>query len=765
MSDLVRRLTTGAIIGFIMGLILALGTRVPGFFLTRLLDEYEFRSYDSRMKAKAAGVEEASIDSVVIIDIEQNSVSDLGNFKDWPHAYHGQLIDVVSSGAPKAILFDMIFDPEDRFDYDLVNALTEANPPEDSLLSSVTGQFLVSNDPERFIQSTAASGKVSHALVFENSDSSNFLYPMDTEPDGYRYDTHILKIPEDQARHLPRAERLGNTYVDLLSAAHRTGSANFPQDPDGITRRAPTAIYFKGPGHVYPSLSMAGIMDILGIPVDGFDYDFENHVLRLSDTTGTVVREVPIDDQGRMFVNYFGYYKTFYYLPYSYCFNPDMLPPEYWKDRVAIVGSSLPGLMDLRNTPVQETFAGVEIHANVVYSLLKNEFIRLTDKTINTWAIILIGIALGILAGIPKRTILSLPVPVLVAAGWVVFAYSQFLNYLVMWEIIRPIASVGASFLGVFLYNFLIVEKDKRFLHSTFSTYIAPELIDQMYAEKQEPKLGGDSGIKTAYFTDIQSFSSFSELLTAAKLVELLNEYLTVMTDELLKEGGTLDKYEGDAIIAFFGAPLPMEDHAYRACLTALGMQRELANLRRKWKSEGEKWPELVSNMRMRIGVNSGDIVTGNMGSRTRMNYTMMGDVVNTAARLEASAKQYGIYIQVTKQTLELAGWDKFEVREIDKVRVVGKSEAVESYELMGEAGSLDTSQTEMRDIYNEGLSLYRVQQWDAAKERFQASEKLEEVFPKRPTTPSRVYMDRCDHFKEKPPGPDWDGVWVLTSK
>jgi len=765
LSDLARRLTTGAIIGLIIGIILALGTRVPGFFLTRLLDEYEFRSYDSRMKAKAAGVEEASIDSVVIIDIEQNSVLDLGNFKDWPHAYHGQLIDVVSSGDPKAILFDMIFDPEDRFNYDLVNALTEANPPQDSLLSSVTGQFLVSNDPERFIRSTAASGKVTHALVFENSDSSNFLYPMDAEPEGYDYENHVLEIPEDQARHLPRAERLGNTAVELLSAAHRTGSANFPQDPDGITRRAPTAIYFKGPGHVYPSLSMAGIMDILGIPLDGFDYDFENHLLRLSDTTGTVVREIPIDDQGRMFVNYFGYYKTFYYLPYSYCFNPDMLPPEYWKDRVAIVGSSLPGLMDLRNTPVQETFAGVEIHANVVYSLLKNEFIRLTDNTINSWAIILVSIGLGLLTGFPKRTILSLPIPVLVAAGWVIFAYSQFLNHLVMWEIIRPIASVGATFLGVFLYNFLVVEKDKRFLHSTFSTYIAPELIDQMYAEKQVPKLGGDSGIKTAYFTDIQSFSSFSELLTAAKLVELLNEYLTVMTDELLKEGGTLDKYEGDAIIAFFGAPLPMEDHAYRACLTALGMQRELANLRKKWESEGDKWPDLVFNMRMRIGVNSGDIVTGNMGSRTRMNYTMMGDVVNTAARLEASAKQYGIYIQVTKQTLELAGWDKFEVREIDKVRVVGKSEAVESYELMSGKGDLNPSQMEMRELYTEGLTLYRSQQWDAAIEKFTASEKLEDVFPKRPTTPSRVYLDRCKNFKANPPGPDWDGVWVLTSK
>jgi len=765
LSDLARRLASGAIIGLVVGILLALGTRVPGFFITSLLDEYEFRSYDSRMKAKAAGTEEASIDSVVIIDIEQNSVLDLGNFKDWPHAYHGQLIDVVSSGDPKAIVFDMIFDPEDRYDYDLVSALTEAYPPEDSLLTEVTQQFLIANDPERFYQSTAASGKVIHALVFENSDSANFLYPMDAEPEGYAYQTHILKIPKDQAAHLPRAERIGNTYVELLSAAHRTGSANFPQDPDGITRRAPTAIYFEGPGHVYPSLGLAAIMDILGIPSDGFDYDFKEHLLRLTDTTGTVIREIPIDDQGRMYVDYFGYYKTFYYLPYSYCFNPDMLPPEYWKDRVAIVGSSLPGLMDLRNTPVQETFAGVEIHANVIYSLLKNQFVRLTSSTQNAWALILISFVLGVLTSFPKRTILSLPVPLALAAGWVVFAYSQFLNHSLMWEIIRPITSVGATFMGVFLYNFLVVEKDKRFLHNTFSTYIAPELIDQMYAQKQVPKLGGDSGIKTAYFTDIQSFSSFSELLTASKLVELLNEYLTVMTDELLKEGGTLDKYEGDAIIAFFGAPLPMEDHAYRACMTALGMQRELAGLRKKWQSEGDKWPDLVFNMRMRIGINSGDIVTGNMGSRTRMNYTMMGDVVNTAARLEASAKQYGIYIQLTKQTIDLAGWDKFEVREIDKVRVVGKSEAVESYELMSEKGGLDDRQMEMVGLYNEGLALYRKQEWDAAKEKFAASEKLELVFPKRPTTPSRVYLDRCDHFKENPPGPDWDGVWVLTSK
>ncbi|RMF06799.1 MAG: CHASE2 domain-containing protein, partial [Candidatus Neomarinimicrobiota bacterium] len=494
----------GSLIGIGAGLLIALGTHLPGFFLTRLLDEYEFRSYDSRMKAKAAGTEEASIDSIVIIDIEQNSIDDLGNFKDWPHAYHGQLIDVVSSGDPRAILFDVIFDPEETFDYDLIHALTEEHPPEDTLLQRVTRQFLWSNDPERFVQSTAASGKVVHALVFENADSANFLYPMETEPDGYAYQGHILDLPEDQARHLPTAERLGNTHVALLSAARRTGSANFPQDPDGITRRAPTAIYFKGPGHVYPSLSMAAVMDILGIPADGFHYDFDRGILSLSDTTGKVIREIPIDDQGRLYVNYYGYYKTFYYLPYSYCFNPDMLPPEYWKDRVAIVGSSLPGLMDLRNTPVQETFAGVEIHANVINSILHNQFVRLSSPRWSLLAIVLISWLLGVLTSIPQRTILSLPVPLVLAGAWVVFAYSQFLNHLTMWPVIRPVVSLGATFLGVFLYNYLVVEKDKRFLKSTFSTYIAPELIDQMYEQKQEPKLGGDSGIKTAYFTDIQ---------------------------------------------------------------------------------------------------------------------------------------------------------------------------------------------------------------------------------------------------------------------
>ena len=211
-----------------------------------------------------------------------------------------------------------------------------------------------------------------------------------------------------------------------------------------------------------------------------------------------MVREIPIDDAGRMYVNYYGLYKTFYYLPYMYCVNPEMLPPDYWQDKVAIVGASLPGLMDLRNTPVQETFAGVEIHANVMQSLLKNEFVRTTDSNTNLMLILLLGVVLGAVVSIPPKPLWSLPVPIVGVLGWVWFTYVQFLDQLLMWDVVRPVIAIGGSYIGFFLYNFLVAEKDKRFLKNTFSTYISPELIDQMYKEKEEPQLGGNEGYHTA---------------------------------------------------------------------------------------------------------------------------------------------------------------------------------------------------------------------------------------------------------------------------
>ncbi|UCH10139.1 MAG: adenylate/guanylate cyclase domain-containing protein [Fidelibacterota bacterium] len=722
------------------------------------------------------------------VDIDQQSIDELGNYFRWYHDLHGEFIDYLSSAEPKAIIFDILFDPE-------------PDPHHDTA----------------FVNATYRAGNVYHAIALSQADTLNFQYPMTAPPEGVHLHTlrsgesladvavhyfgdpaaepylrelnadllpldgiirpgqvvriptlldataKTLVVPPEIAQHFPSGERFDIKFIGLLNASRGIGSANFPQDLDGIIRRAPTAVYFSSAEQVYPSLTMSAIMDILDVPEDGLDYDLRQRRLRMTNRSGQTIREIPIDPQGRLWVNYYGTHRTFRYIPYAWA-SPEMLPAEYFRGKIVLVGSTLAGLMDLRNTPIQEAFPGVEIHANVIMSILMNEFVRPVSKMTMFLVVLLLGLVIGGIL-VHFKALTSLLLTAVAAGAWMLFTYSRFLSALEVYEMVRPIISLGGIFLSVNLYQYLVLEKDKRFLRKTFGTYVSPELIDQMIESGHEPELGGDSGIRTAYFTDIQSFSGFSEILTAKQLVALLNEYLTSLTDILMRQGGTLDKFEGDAIVAFFGAPLPLEDHARRAIDTALDMQSTLAGLRETWRSQGDKWPELVHNMRMRIGIHSGEFVTGNMGTSTRMNYTMMGDVVNTAARLEASAKQYGIYIQCTIQSLQLAGPEYFIFRDIDKVRVVGKSEPVETVEIMARKGDLSGDLLEMLDLYREGMNLYRQQQWDQAKSHFEQSDKLEETFPKRPTTPSKVYIERCDHFKAHPPGDDWDGSWTLTSK
>ncbi|MBF0117727.1 MAG: CHASE2 domain-containing protein [Desulfobacterales bacterium] len=343
----------------------------------------------------------------------------------------------------------------------------------------------------------------------------------------------------------------------------------------------------------------------------------------------------------------------------------------------------------------------------------------------------------------------------------------------------------------------LTEEKEKKFLKSTFSTYLAPELIDEMYKKQAHPKLGGEARIITAFFTDIQGFSSFSEKLTAEQLVELLNEYLSAMTDILSEDKGTLDKYEGDAIIAFFGAPMFLADHSLRACRVALAMQSKLGELRAKWGQEKltdgikrnvkeipseewnpeDKWPKIVHDMRMRIGINTGEIVVGNMGSTMRMNYTMMGDPVNLAARLESAAKQYGVYILISEFTMnskfsdplgrKLKIADMLDYRFIDRMTVVGKSEPVNIFEPIALKGEMSEQDKKLCDIFAEGVECYFRTDWDNAILRFKQALKLER-FPTNKTNPSKVFIERCIQFKAKPPvpkGQEWDGVYRLTSK
>ena len=332
-----------------------------------------------------------------------------------------------------------------------------------------------------------------------------------------------------------------------------------------------------------------------------------------------------------------------------------------------------------------------------------------------------------------------------------------------MVPIVAPLAGLVFTYASNIIFQFLHEQQDKKFLRETFGTYIAPKVLDKMYEEKQAPKLGGVEGHHTAFFSDIQNFSTFSEALEPTRMVALMNEYLTVMSQVILDNEGTLDKYIGDAIVAFYGAPAPVENHEKKSCTTALLMEDALEDLRQKWRREND-WPDIVYSMQHRIGLNCGKMVTGNMGSEMRMNYTMMGDTVNLAARLESSAKQYGVYNFVGENIYEETK-DEFIFRFLDFVQVKGKNIPVKVYELVSAKDNADNHTVNLIKVFEEGLDHYYQQQWDKALAHFKKAEGMEDHFTSRNTTPSAVFIERCTMFKDNPPGKDWDGVWTMTSK
>jgi adenylate cyclase len=265
--------------------------------------------------------------------------------------------------------------------------------------------------------------------------------------------------------------------------------------------------------------------------------------------------------------------------------------------------------------------------------------------------------------------------------------------------------------------------------------------------------LGGEERVITAYFSDVQGFSTISEKLSPKELVELLNEFLTEMTDIILKHEGTVDKFEGDAIIAFFGAPNEIKNHAEVACKSCVEMQKRLAELRYKWIAEGR--PEI----KMRIGLCTGPAVVGNMGSKNRMDYTMMGDTVNTAARLEGVNKVYGIYTLIAESTYREAG-DGLFAREIDSINVVGKQEPVRIYQLLGEQGDVDERLKDTVELYAKGLEAYRDRSWDEAIVFFTAA-----LDATQDDGPSLIMLNRCHEYKKNPPDENWNGSYVMTTK
>ena len=461
-------------------------------------------------------------------------------------------------------------------------------------------------------------------------------------------------------------------------------------------------------------------------------------------------------------------------------------------------GANATGLGDARQTPYG-AMTGVNVIMNAFSTVVTQNPLRTSSDIPNLDFLLLLGVSLlcSLLYGLTNIRISSI-IFVLLFLGTFLTALGLFWAQSLFLKITPLLISNAIIFVSIVIFKVLTEEKNRKFLKATFSSYLAPELIDEMYKSKTIPSLGGEARPVTAFFTDIQGFSTFSEKLTAGQLVELLNEYLSEMTDILIADKGTLDKYEGDAIIAFFGAPMEIPDHSLRACRVGVAMQNKLLQLREKWRNEkerpgesnrntkglppeewapGDNWPKIVHQMKMRIGINTGEIVVGNMGSAMRMNYTMMGDPVNLAARLEETGKQYGVYMLVSENTLassftdekgqETRVSDMLETRLIDNIAVVGKSESVRVYEVWAMKGDVTGEEQALVKTFDEGMRHYLRMEWNQAIAKFSESLRLERI-PDGKTTPSEVYIRRCNVFKENPPvgpGEAWDGVFRLTKK
>ena len=494
-------------------------------------------------------------------------------------------------------------------------------------------------------------------------------------------------------------------------------------------------------------------------------------------------KRIPIDTLGQFLIKYKGRFnhvapetRTFKHVSYYDIFR-DTTNLDQYAGKTIILGSSVSALFDIVNGPHEENIPAILVHANIIKNILEDDYLTVLKERYQRYIVIILALICTFI-GLYFRSFVSLLLMIGIAVLYTLLAYICFKHNIYI-GVSKQLLAIIISNTFAMVVQAYFENKEKKFIESSFKQYISPEMIDELVASGQTPQLGGEESKITAYFTDIQGFSTFSEKIGSAnKLVELLNDYLTAMTDVLIvKNKGTLDKYEGDAIIAFFGAPVKYDDHARRGCNTALDMQSELLRLRKKWVGEGQKWPEVVHNMHMRIGINTGNIVTGNMGSTMRKNYTMMGDEVNLAARLESAAKQYGAYIHVCKNTIDQLVEQKIDsqyiYRSLDIIRVVGKDEPVETFELLAYANDQKAdSLHKLCELWAQARSAYLNMQWDKAIELFTKCLEFEPHLPERDpgskTCPSQVYTKRCLAYKQNPPasaGEKWDGIFTATEK
>jgi len=721
---------------------------------------------------------------IVIVDIDQQSQEALGHWP-FPRFYFARLLDNIREDDGRVVAFDITFSKPDEtakplqtLSAQLIEEQKKGGPANSALLARietlrkeydydqqfadaikrfgrvVLGNYFLYTETDMKGVSPEALARYANALAYFPFPQVRPLPSFGSTPAAERLPQLIEKY--DQARLVPRGAEANSDLLTgaVASEAGGTGYFNVIVDADGVVRHVPLALPFgldkdRGNWDMYASVDVQALRIYLGLstqktvltygPGGIFNIEFGPNL------------SVHPDYVSRMLVNFHGPSRTYPYVSFADA-ALKKFPSGTFKDKIVLVGASATGIGDLRVTPFGGLdFPGVEVHANLIDNILNRQFLKRGGKEALTdlGFILLFGLPLGIWLAVVQPRWMALGFALLIPfAAIVYFAFlrGSWLNLIVpgLFTLIPNVSLVA-------LYRVLIEEQEKRKVRGRFQQYVPPEVIRRLLDDPERVK-PRKSEI-TILFSDIRGFTSISESLDAQELADLLNGYLTEMTRIVFRYQGTLDKYIGDAVMGFWGAPYEEPDHATRACEAALNMLARLAELQKDWRAQGRPVLDIG------IGLNTGVASVGNMGSSMRLAYTAMGDAVNLASRLEGLNKEYGTRIIISESTQKDLKSPRALVRELDLIRVKGKLQPVTIYEVL-DAETLGNAGKELLELFGRGLADYKKRDWRGAAQAF------EQVLDRWPHDgPARVFLNRCEEYIADEPEAAWDGVYVMKHK
>jgi class 3 adenylate cyclase/CHASE2 domain-containing sensor protein len=782
---------------------------ISGLHFLKVFNYLEYKSYDLRVRL-TAGYTRPS-DEIIVILLTQDCLDwvqkERGWGWPWPRQAYAEIVDYMNLGNARTAAFDVIFSEpsiyrnarQDEIIDNAVSYLEDAEVSggfaETEIRRGAAGQSRGSRQASRVIidalQSLSAReddasfakamndyGKVVHAVFFSSQTGSAHSWPAGTKTPLFQTENFGSFLNRfDIAFEYENETGAQFPIRELTDAAAALGCITGKPDSDGIIRRIKPFTLFDGkavPGFAASLLMVSGMGQTIS-------YNEKNSVLEWEGYS------IPVDKDGNALLRYRGELDR--YIPYRASDilksamdfksgKEPLLSPENFSDSFVFFGFYAPGLFDIFSTPISSLYPGIGCHITMLDNMLQGDFIRESSLSVNLAILFIIVVAVVLLTLFSHRISLSVGGIVFFTVIIIAVSFGAY-HWSGLWlPMVTYIAGILASFITATLYNYATEGSQKRFIKSAFSQYLSPKVIDQIIQDPSQLKLGGEKREMTAIFTDVRAFSTISEALgDPAKLVELLNFYLTRMSDIVLNNQGTIDKYEGDAIIAFFGAPVHMDNHAALACRAAVMMKRAEAEVNREVLNNGlvtRKVMEALAGkgavksaddlcpLFTRLGINTGDMVVGNMGTPNKMDYTIMGNAVNLAARLEGVNKQYDTGgILISEYTRQHIG-DEFIIRPLSRVRVVGINTPLRLYELLDIAGEAKPELLNMVKNWETAFNLYEKRDFPEAQNIFQA------IYNKNNSDmAAKKYLDRCSKYISAPPEEKaWDnGVDNLTEK